>query len=394
MAKTAFLLALTLMWQLGSCVRHEEHVRGFAKGRTMSTSYFVAPSGSDTAPGSVTSPWRTLQHAANVAGAGATVHVQPGTYTQNQLTFNNSGTSSARIRFISDQKWGAMIRSTSSYTVLRVNGSYVDIMGFDLAGDANSCLGIGDWGSNNRIIGNHVHNIPAASAVCGSNGGAGIDNTNYKAGQDDVIGNMVHDVGSWPREDDRTHGIYHANYGGHVWNNVIFRCAGFGIDLSHAPDHSIVANNTVFNNIYGGIYIAEDSGGTHINVVNNIVVHNKGWGIVEPNGSIPPNAGNTYINNLTYDNPGYRNIGVQPGSTVINNIVADPQFLNYTGGADGNYSLRSASPARDHGTGSYAPRYDFNGGVRPINSQWDIGAYEYGAAPASTDWARIYMGTW
>jgi parallel beta-helix repeat protein len=348
--------------------------------------FYVSPTGNDSNSGSACSPWRTLQHAANTAGAGATVHVLPGTYTEDLLTFNKTGTATARIRFISDRKWGALIRSHSSYTVLRMNGSYVDLIGFDLAGDSNSCLGIADWGSNNRVISNHVHNIPARAAVCGSNGGAGIDHANYTASNDDTIGNMVHDIGSWPTEDDRTHGIYHSNSGGSVWNNIVYRCAGFGIDLSHSPNHGVVSNNTVFNNVYGGIYIAEDSGGTQMRVMNNIVVHNKGWGIVEPNGSIPSNAGNVYLDNLTYDNPGYGNIFVQPGSIVSGNIVADPQFVNYTGSSDGNYSLRSTSPARDQGTINYSPLYDFNGGPRPVNLRWDIGAYEYGAAPAAWPW--------
>src|SRR5262249_50048402 len=162
-------------------------------------------------------------------------------------------------------------------------------------GDAGSCLGVVNWGSYSRILSNHVHNIPTPTSVCGANGGAAVDHANYMGGNNDTIGNVIHDVGSFPVEDDRAHGIYHSNYGGLVANNIVYRCAGPGIDLSHAPDHVTVANNTVFNNIHAGIYIAEDSGGTHINVVNNISVHNSGWGIVEPNGYIPPNAGNMYV---------------------------------------------------------------------------------------------------
>jgi hypothetical protein len=341
--------------------------------------YFVSPEGSDSNSGDQSGPWATIQHAADMATPGATVQVASGIYVENQLTLNTSGTASARIRFISGQRWGARIRSSTSYTVISLKGSYLDFVGFDIAGDSGSCLGIADWGSNNQILNNHVHQIPAPAAVCKSNGGAGIDSANYKGRNSDLIGNIVHDIGPWPSEDDRVHGIYHSNYGGHIWNNVVYRCAGFGIELSHFPDHSIVANNTVFNNIYGGIYIAEDNGGTGIAVVNNIVVHNKGWGIVEPSGKTPANSGNLYIDNVIYDNLGHGNMSFNPGSTVSGTIIADPQFASYTGGPDGDYTLLPISPARDHGTSSYAPANDINGGIRPVNGLWDIGAYEYGS---------------
>jgi parallel beta helix pectate lyase-like protein len=347
---------------------------------TAPAGYYVSTTGSDSNSGTACSPWRTLQHAANAAGAGATVHVAAGTYTQDLLTFNNSGTASARIRFISDQKWGAKIRSTSSYTVLRLNGSYVDIIGFDLAGDSNSCLGMADWGSNNRIISNHVHNIPARVAVCGSNGGAGIDHASFTASNDDTIGNTVHDIGSWPTLDQRVHGIYHSNVGGHVWNNVVYRCAGFGLHFYHAASAVTVANNTVFNNVYGGVYV---DGTSNMLVTNNIVVNNTQWGIIEEYGTI--GSGDRYLNNLVYNNP-TGNMAIASQSVQSGTMVADPQFVNYTGGADGSYGLKSTSPARDHGTSSGAPTYDTDGGPRPINSIWDVGAYEFGNTPGIWPW--------
>jgi parallel beta-helix repeat protein len=342
--------------------------------------YYVSTTGSDSNTGTACSPWRTLQHAANMAGAGATVHVLPGTYTQDLLTLNNSGTAAARIRFISDQKWGAKIRSTSSYTVLRMNGSYLDILGFDLAGDSNSCLGMADWGSNNRIISNHVHNIPARLAVCGNNGGAGIYHANASGTNDDTIGNTVHDIGSWPTLDSNVHGITHSNVGGHVWNNVVYRCAGFGLQFFHGASAVTVANNTVFNNVFGGVYV---DGTSNMLVTNNIVVNNTQWGIVEESGTIGTN--DRYLNNLVYNNA-RGNITLQFPSVQSGTIVADPQFVNYTGGVDGSYSLKSTSPARDHGTSTGAPTYDADGGPRPINAAWDLGEFEYGTTPKVWPW--------
>jgi hypothetical protein len=334
---------------------------------------YVSPAGSDSDGGSATHPWASLRHAAVAVRAGTVVHVSPGIYRENGLTLNNSGTSSERIRFISDQTWGAQIRTTSSYTVVRLNASYVDLVGFDVAGDAHSCLGIADWGSNNRIISNDVHNVPANSKICGNSGGAGIVHANYRAANDDTIGNAVHDIGSWPTLDERVHGIYHSNAGGYIWNNIVYHCAGFGIHLNHFPTAVTVANNTVFNNRYGGIYI---NGGGHLGhmlVTNNISVNNAGYGIIENYGSAGP--GNRYINNLAFKNRS-GDIALDPlgHSVQLGTLIADPLFVHYTGSSDGDYTLQSTSPARNHGTSNGAPTYDINGLTRSV---WDIGAYQF-----------------
>ena len=61
-------------------------------------SFFVATSGSDNNPGSLGSPWRTIQHAANSVSAGATVYVMGGVYNES-VNFPASGTASAPITF-------------------------------------------------------------------------------------------------------------------------------------------------------------------------------------------------------------------------------------------------------------------------------------------------------
>ena len=44
--------------------------------------YWIAPSGSDTADGSEGSPWRTIQHAASTVPPGSTVFVRAGVYNE------------------------------------------------------------------------------------------------------------------------------------------------------------------------------------------------------------------------------------------------------------------------------------------------------------------------
>lgn len=69
-------------------------------------------------------------------------------------------------------------------------GDHVDIQGFDITGDRR--IGTLSLASHVQIAGNHIHDIPAADA--GSNGGAGIDDGNYRARGSDIISNVVNDI--------------------------------------------------------------------------------------------------------------------------------------------------------------------------------------------------------
>jgi len=60
--------------------------------------YYVSTTGNDTNPGTLSSPWRTIQHAANTAMAGATVYVMGGTYNES-VSFPHSGSPGQLIRF-------------------------------------------------------------------------------------------------------------------------------------------------------------------------------------------------------------------------------------------------------------------------------------------------------
>jgi hypothetical protein len=276
--------------------------------------------------------------------------------------------------------------------VVALKGSYVDLIGFDISGLGD--LGIYNTGSYNRIMGNHVHNIPAAG--CPAYGGAGIHDGNYSASNNDIIGNFVHDIGDYTQPCNRVHGIYHAQYGGHIYNNVSVHNQGWGIHLYHAATNVTISNNTVVNNAYGGIIVSASSGdfpsgsGTVTNtyVVNNLVYNNghasgaSGYGIEEYGSSVGTNY---YNNNNVYQN-GPSDWNLSSKAVRSGNISASPQLVNNTGDANGNYALTSSDPGINHGVSSPAPANDYKGGARPVGGAWDIGAYEYGATGATYSW--------
>lgn len=84
--------------------------RGFGQGVYLlaapepgATMYWVAPGGSDDAPGTIVAPFRTISHAGRVAEAGDVVTVRPGTYRESVLV-HNSGTSERRVVFQAEQR--------------------------------------------------------------------------------------------------------------------------------------------------------------------------------------------------------------------------------------------------------------------------------------------------
>ncbi|MEW4371019.1 DUF5123 domain-containing protein [Paenibacillus kandeliae] len=81
----AGLLLLTA-WMLQSRVSEQAYAA--------SATHYVAPTGKDTGNGTLQSPWRTLQYAADHAEAGSTVYIRSGTYRE-RLYITRSGSASA-----------------------------------------------------------------------------------------------------------------------------------------------------------------------------------------------------------------------------------------------------------------------------------------------------------
>jgi Right handed beta helix region/Bacterial pre-peptidase C-terminal domain/Chondroitinase B len=59
--------------------------------------YYVASGGSDRSVGSLTSPFQTIQHAADIAKAGDTILMRDGTYYERSIQIRNSGTADRPI---------------------------------------------------------------------------------------------------------------------------------------------------------------------------------------------------------------------------------------------------------------------------------------------------------
>ena len=342
--------------------------------------YYVSPKGSDRTDGSLKHPWMTIEHAALSLQAGDTLHVLPGVY-QGRIVTAASGVAEARITYISEQKWKAqLIGDVVDHSVWDNRGNYVDIIGFDVSGVGRT--GLYNDGSHVRFIGNHVHDIAGPTSALCANGGAGIFHGNYSGSDNDTIGNRVHDIG-WTNAPlcatagSQVHGIYQANRGGHILNNLVYHNRAYGIHLWHAASDIVISGNTVFNNGSSGLVVGagdkpQGNRADNCLVSNNIFAYNTRYGFVESGNT---GTHNRYIKNLTYENK----LGpaqLQNGNLAIDTINADPQFAKYTGDSGGDYHLKPNSPALHLGSTEGAPIDDIEGHDRYLPSGIDVGAYQ------------------
>jgi hypothetical protein len=135
--------------------------------------YFVSTSGHDSNPGTLSRPWRHIQHAADTVQAGDTVYVRQGVYNE-VVTLKSSG--SAAAGFISFSSYpgelatldgtGKPIRGGQWGLLTIPSQSYIVINGFEVRNYKSKKVAatpIGIWifgqGGKVQIVNNHIHNI-------------------------------------------------------------------------------------------------------------------------------------------------------------------------------------------------------------------------------------------
>ncbi|CAI6025165.1 right-handed parallel beta-helix repeat-containing protein [Cohnella sp. JJ-181] len=378
------LLCMAMVLAMFSAAQPQAHA---------ATDIWVAPptsGGNDSSPGDGTSahPYATIGKAYSVAGSGDTIKVRAGTYAVG-TSLAGFKTTKDNIKYVSvDGKYQASIvpaDATKSFDIWENWGSHVEIDGFEIDGSGTQARnGILNQGSYVTIKNNDVHDIMGSGTACDSNGGAGINVTDFNFSSfmtgTVVTANKVHNIGHG------TCGYIQSIYistKATVTNNVVYdNPGGAGIHLWHDAHEVDIVNNTIDNHNFGIVVGAGntykactlDSWGCtadHVYVANNIITDST-YGI-DLSGTVGSN--NTYdynlINDATYD---WYPTTMTHGTHNITGIGSDPAFVNYAGD---DFRLSSASPAVNAGSSANAPSVDFAGNARTGTP--DIGAYEYGS---------------
>ncbi len=301
-------------------------------------SFYVSTNGSDANAGTQTAPWRTIQHAADVARAGNTINVRGGAYDE-LLTIKSSG--NATDGYISFRSYpgetavldAAHFTPTGRSAIVTIhNQSYVRIEGFEIrnfrtAEHHLAPLGISVMGSGSHIelLKNNVHDIEnnfqgRDRPGSGGNGfGIAVYGTDAKTPISDLVidGNEVHHLKTGSSESLVVNGNV-TNF--RITHNVVHDNNNIGIDVigfeRTAPDPAVdqardgvVSENLVYNitsrgnPAYGqdqssdGIYV---DGGAKILIERN-VIHDVDFGIEL--ASEHRNRATSYViarNNLIY----------------------------------------------------------------------------------------------
>lgn len=349
-----------------------------ACGSAMAADLYVSTVGSDSNPGTQARPVKTIARADVLATPGSVIHVAAGTYRVAASSLGSvgirtskSGTATARIKFVSDVKWGAKIIVSGTGITWDSRGSYVDIEGFDISGSGRH--GILAAGRNLTMKNNFIHDL-TISGGCNGSGGAAID-TYGPVGNVVIDSNVVRNIGyAMIGKCNTVQGIYIANANNVVTNNVVSGVAAVGIQQWHGATASTIVNNTTFKNKMGILLGQGDAGTTtgsaNNYVANNVVYDNTTYGIVE-GGKMGGN--NRYANNLVARS----GTNWKVNGSVAGSISSEPLFVSYAANGTGNYRLSSSSPAIDRGTSVNAPRVDIAGVARPRGAAHDLGAYEF-----------------
>ena len=375
-------------------------------GTAAAASYYTATSGSDSNPGTITQPFRTITKGLSVMVAGDTLYVRGGTYP---------GITSDTTALPSGTSWSNPITIAAySSEVVHISG------GINTANPTNRYIIFNGLTVHNQVRiasgANHIRHINCdISGALHDASGVLIP---QHAGSDynEFINCKIHDNGDCAvscTSGTVGHGLYIATSNnlidgvesynnGHLGiqiyasntttpsNNIIrnssfhhnqtaYKTSGQGITVG-VGDNNLVYNNLVYSNL-GGIDLGY--GGTNTKIYNNTVYGNRDYGL-----QIRNTSGASVVNNIVYQTgTAISNSGTN--TTLSSNLTTNPSFVN---AAAADFRLQPGSTALDQGVALSAVTVDRTGLTRPQGARYDIGAYEYASStslPAAPTDVRI-----
>jgi hypothetical protein len=313
--------------------------------------FYVSTTGSNSAAGTASAPWRTLQFAADQVGPGDRVTVRPGDYAGFHLDI--SGTAAAPIEFFAEP--GVLVNQPNpvrtDHGINLENASYVTVDGFAVTGMNRA--GVRSVGVDGSTFASHVtirnvhsYNNQYWGILTGfvndlviennETSGSAVEHGIYVSNSGDRP--IIRNNQSWGNDKNGIHVNGDADLGGDgiisnalISGNVIYDNGsgrqsglggGSGINMD-GVQNSRIENNLIYNQHASGIslYRIDGGGGSTGNVVVNNTIHvaNDGrWALNIRDGS----TNNTALNNILINDHSFRGaISVWPDSR--NGFVSD-----------------------------------------------------------------------
>lgn len=331
---------------------------------------YVSPRGSDTSPGTLSRPWRTVQHGLDRLRKGQALLLRGGTYREN-LVLTRGGTAKRPLVVQNYPRERAVLLpggGDENDMPLQVGSgaAYVRVSGLVFEGAKGpSTANVYVWGS--------AHHITLSRCEIRNSARQGFFSEPTTRAIS-IVGCDVHDNGG-AGPDNLDHNIYMEGRDHVIANSVVTGARnGYGIQLYPFSTHVLIVNNTIAVNRTGVIVGGEGSQATtKALLVNNIVAFNQREGITTYWGDGSRGRGNIALNNLGYGNGDSNFDSSGGGISYTRNYTSDPRFVRRTAR---DFHLRSTSGAIDRALGSYAPGFDFDGRKRPQGPRSDEGAFE------------------
>jgi hypothetical protein len=271
---------------------------GFCQQRLFSQTsvvniYYVSPSGSDSNPGSITAPWKTVQKAVNSVNPGDIIYAREGIYLE-AVNINKSGLEGSPITLAGYSGETAVLDGGTSPAIQdNGNHAYWIIENLTLQSQNTYTTMIGWWHNppsnywiirNNHIYGGNIlsghDNLFENNDIDGtgySGGGAGLQDIQEVSYQNTFRNNYIHDFtarngrGIWLEghsHDDILAGNTIKNISGSLgqcidsdghsdieWghiirNNTLINCGYIGIQLENTWV-AVIENNTLNTGVQG-----------------------------------------------------------------------------------------------------------------------------------------------
>ena len=313
-----------------------------ASAADVSCSRVAAPYGFDSAAGTVTSPFRSVQRLASSLSAGQTGCLRAGTYT-GDVKVARGGTSSARLTLRNYPGEKAIVRGR---LWIARGADYVTVENLYLNGVNASNLpsptvnAVSTVFRRNDVTNDHT-------AICFNLG----HSTYGQAVGTLIENNRIHDCGRLPAT-NHDHGVYVARAGfTTIRDNWIYENADRGIQLYPNAQDTTITGNVIDGNGQGVIFggLDEDSS-DDTRVEGNVISNSKLRYNVESyyDDGTPPGQNNLVTRNCV--NGGTRDEGnggidaPATGFTATGNITkAAPVFNDRTAG---DYRLAAGNPCR------------------------------------------------
>ncbi len=402
--------------------------------------YYVSPSGSDSAAGTSAAPWKTIAHAQSVASAGDTVYFRAGTYaytagtntcssqtaTVNAIVLNKSGTSGNPIRYWAypgETPHFDFSGMTDDCRVkgFDVTGSYVHLKGLEVTGvPQHNNLNHESWGvwisgGNNTFEQLNLHNNMGPGLFIQDGGGNLVLNCDSHDNYDPLTSNGA------GQSADGFGAHISAGHPGNVfrgdrawWNS------DDGFDLINAYSSVTIEDSWTWRNGYlpgtttsaaagngngfkmggyGGVYV---SNGAKHTLRDSVSFLNKAAGIYANHHTLA----NDYFNNTSYSNhPDFNMLGINSSGSAVglgnlrNNIAYGGTLLSNNSGvsdsanswtlgvtvSDSQFQSVSTSgwdaPRQADGSLPVLPNLRLAAGSSLIDKGVDVGLPYSGSAP-------------